>query len=328
MSSITPSDGDTPRTFYAQDWSDPAPATPPVADSSSGTAEADTQAAEPAAPGATTPAADPATNGAGSDPQGPIPYDRHKAILDGQRADWDAKWQRVAGFDELVNQGLTAEQARNHIEWFRSIQQNPQEFVEELLTRAQQYPQLAPVVRTWAGRVLGSHGQNGQDAEPQPDAVTEDGRPGFTAARLREWQEWNRRQASADFDRRLAPIEQAERARAEQQTREAAERAQFEAQAREYHRLKAASPLFEQLWPKIEAHIRAKNGHVTLVDAFNHILLTEHLPNVGLTGKAQAVAEMKTLAAASSANPKAAVTSTAPRARSFYDPGLKWEPEP
>ena len=112
----------------------------PVADAASGAGSqpAETPAADatsaPSPEGATVPPAETPREGAEGNRQqsGPIPFDRHEAILKAERektAALEAKWQRVAWAEELANAGRNPEQVQEALRLFDGIDANPDQFL-------------------------------------------------------------------------------------------------------------------------------------------------------------------------------------------------------
>lgn len=328
------SSGDTkPLTFNSPDlkWSDDAPTetTPPVVEA---TATDATEAPSPA--DATTPPSDaaPSPDDAVAPPSAePIPFERHKAVLDAaykERDDEKAKWQRLEWADALVTAGKTPEQVKEAIALLDSLDGDYVGTMDRLFRIADQHPQLQQHVRSLAGRWLGQSAQSPQaaeqDAEPQPDFVEPNtGKPVFSAERLRQWQDWQARQLEARITQRFEPLVRAH----EDTQHRARQQAEFDRQAAtlkaEFDRY-AAKPHFQDHKAEILDLIKQSGWKMSIGDAYNDVLLTKVLPTANQTAKAQQLAELRTQAAASS--PKASSTApvTPADVRSFNDPRLKW----
>src|SRR3990167_4931543 len=152
------SDDTKPSSFLdpSLTWTDEA--APAEASSASTDPQPTDTATAPSPAAATTPPAPEPTTGEAPLDSGPIPLDRHKAILDAERkkyGDLDAKWQRVAWADELVSAGKTADQVKQGLALFDSLsRQEPTQLLETLYEELKNHPQFAPQVRSWAGKVL------------------------------------------------------------------------------------------------------------------------------------------------------------------------------
>jgi hypothetical protein len=320
-------------TFDSPDlkWSEtPATeATPPVAEATATDATADPPPAD-----ATTPPADAATSpdDAVAPPSAePIPFERHKAILEAaykERDDEKAKWSRLEWADALVTAGKTPEQVREAVTLLDSLDGDYVGTLDRLFRIADQHPELQQHVRSLAGRWLGQSGPTTQaaesDPEPQPDFVEPNtGKPVFSAERLKQWQDWQARQLEARITQRFAPLVRAHedtQNRARQQAELDRQAATLKAEFDRY----AAKPHFQDHKAEILDLIKASGWKMSIGDAYNEVLLTKVLPTANQTAKAQQLAELRTQAAASSPKASSAATVTPADVRSFNDPRLKW----
>lgn len=333
----------TRPTFDSLDWSEPAQseAASPTAD----TVAADEPSSSPSPAGATDQPKDtPAETEQPRETRGPIPFDRHEAILKSEREkreELEGKWQRVQWASELSEQGATAEQIRTAYSAMRLADSDPVRFVEHILTNASAHPELAHHVRSIAARVLGQGRSNGQpapdgtgqsaadaEAEPQPDLYqpNEDGSRTlvYSAPRLKQWQEWNQRQIESRINARLAPIEQ-ERQNAEAQRRYDEMYRNYQDEGRQLLDVFKERPYFAELKAGVKTFLDEKGySQQNLSLGILHVLNTKILPSLGQTERANAIADMRTQAAASSLSPKAAAASAPARPKSFDDPSLKW----
>jgi hypothetical protein len=333
------SDGDTPQTFEGLDWS----AANVIADSDSPSGSpsgTDDAPQTPPASATTSPETPTATSEAGATPQGPIPYDRHKEILEGERkraADAEAKWQRYQWAEELEKSGIDAATARDLVQqrhWRADVESNPVAFIERLAESARQNPSIAPQLRSVAARILGQRvagqpqGQpDASDPEPQPDYQDASGTPFMSVPRQREWFDWHSRQLKAQMQAEYAPLidERNQRVEAEKQHQAIQQQytATYQGLEGELNELRQ-QPLFVEHFEKVKAFCKAQNFTVGPKDAWLHILHTDVLPNLSQTERTKTVAELRTQATSSSVNPKGAATSTPGTANSFLDPSLKW----
>ena len=308
-------------------WSEPAEsAASPPADPQS----TDTPTVPPAE--ATPPPAPGQVDGEAPQDSGPIPFDRHKAILETERqkrTDLDAKWQRVQWADALVDAGKTPEQIQEALGLFDSIRGNPIEFLGKFHDLLRNDPEYGQSVRSWAGKVLGGGRQpveavNPQgDPEPGPDFQDEKGTPFFSAPQLQKWQTWRERQFEAKQSERYQPLIDAhQQAQAAEQQRQSDARDTQRAIS-EVDKIKA-KPFYDELKPDIAARMKESNWTESPLEAYVAVLTTKKLPTLTADAKAQTLAELKTHAAASSAKPSTAASATPTKPRSFNDPSLKW----
>lgn len=334
------STGDTTLTFDS----------PELWKSSDPSAEADSPSADPTSPdvaaatspeGAPTPPAPTPDEGAQvpRDEPGPLPFARHQAILDNERKKREAveeRWGRVAWANELVEQGATKDQVQHALGISQRLTSDPAAFIEQLLTEAAGNQWLSQQVRSIAGRVLGAQAASAQppaqpaaqDAEPQPDYFTqnEDGSktPFYSGPQLKKWQEWSQRQTDAKVNERLAPFEAERQQRLEQQQNQQLYQQYYKAGEAQLAELKQ-QPLFVKHFDAVKAHMEARQFTISPMEAWLHVLHTQVLPSLDQTARASERADLRTQAAASSVNPRAAATSGPATFASFFDiPKDKW----
>ncbi len=324
------SDGDTPLaepSFHDSDlsWDDSAsPDAPPASDtSSSAPAPEITPAAATVQPGQTQ------TPEAGTAPQGPIPFERHQAILNAQREEAERRWQRVAWADDLLQAGATPDEVREARELYQRTRGNPEAFIEELLQTAGKNPQIAQAVRSIAVRALGMQNGNGHeagadDAEPQADYYTTDANgnktPFMSAAQHQKWAEWYSRKQDAKLQPLLNEREERQQAAAKQEE----QRQALGRVTRDVTELRK-NPLFVKHEADVTALLKAHDYRMPLHRAWLQVLETKILPNLSQTERAKTVADLQTKAAASGIKPGAATASTPKDPTSFKDPSLIWK---
>jgi hypothetical protein len=162
--------------------------------------------------------------------RGPIPLDRHEAILAKARKDHD---DAVAAVNAQLAELAWAREpnVRESLEAFRIAEERPEVFAKVLLgderigaiirqlvgAEAPAQPAAAPAA---APKASG-------DGRPAPDKLNADGTLGYTEEGIEKLLEWNRSQAAAEaeeriskkFEERFGPMEQ--RFRSEQKLNEA-----------------------------------------------------------------------------------------------------------
>ena len=194
---------DIAATWAALEKEPEAPASDAGADSSP--AQPDSPA--PSRDAATT--APPEDSGSGVPPstQGPIPYERHTAILDNARTkarqeaetEYRAKYGWAERYDPQV-----VEQSSRLYQW---LTQDPQGFAGYL---QQQLQSQAPA----------------KDEMPEPDLRAEDGTPVYSAPQLQKYSEWQQRQWQKQVEQQVAPLQQMAQ---QMQARELQQRTQVQA---------------------------------------------------------------------------------------------------
>ncbi len=268
--------------------------------------------------------------------QGPIPFDRHQAILAKEREERDRLSQRVAWAEELTKSGYTPDQIRDAISTFEQIGQAPDKFFEGYYQSLVNDPRYGPQMRSAAARILAGHrSQAESDPEPQPDWQDRTtGQAAYSPEQMRKWQEWHSRQLEAKLGERIAPLE-TERQQREEQARLAqwgkqAYDESYQATTREIEETIALPHCKERL-SDIKAYLKetaTQDGLYTksFKDAYLHVLTTKVLPELSQTERAKTLTEMKTKAAAGrQINPREAATATPKAPTSFRDPSLKWD---
>jgi hypothetical protein len=172
---------------------------------------------EPTAPAPTAPVAPeqtpPVTE---AQNRGPIPYDRHESILKNARE--KAAQEAEARFQQQYGEAFTV---------LAEFQKDPGSAIANIIAEGMANPDLAPIVAQAAARALaGRRGQQqpqqAEEPEPQADLQLPDGTPLMSAQRLAEWRAWNDRRLMAQFDQKLAPIQQREQKIAAKEKHDAA----------------------------------------------------------------------------------------------------------
>ncbi len=170
---------------------------------------------------------------------GPIPFDRHEAILKNARTKTEA---------DITQRFQT--QYGAHVELGNRIQTDPVGTVVGLIEGLAAHPDHGHAVISALARTLGSRRSQApaaQDQEPQADLQTTDGTPVFSAPQQAKWQAWQRQQIEASIAQQLQPLQQRE------QQRLAAERVakgQADADAR---MAKVVTP-YKQMLPDFDTH--------------------------------------------------------------------------
>jgi hypothetical protein len=324
------------------DWGggreEPSGAEPPTASTPDASAQPASQEGQ-ASQAATVPPGETPRDGAqGAESgqlRGPIPYDRHQEILNRQRAEAENRWQRVAWADELVQAGKTPTQIREALAIFDGIDTDPVGFLERFHEQLSGHPTLAPQVRSFAARILGSRPHEAEpDPEPQPDLEDrERGIISYSHDQLRKWQEWNRRQTDARVqDReqqmlaRLAPLEQEKKRRDLEAAVNQVYAENYQSAEQEFEEM-SKLPHFTEQKQAIKAFMEAHDYKgVTLKDAYIDVLVKVVLPNLSHTERAKTLDTLKTQAnAGRSVNPRTGAAATRKAPTSLLDPSLKWD---
>lgn len=259
---------------------------------------------EPSAPADTTPApavdATPQPSDTGVAPieesRGPIPFDRHQAVLTNERNKF--KWLDDHGGVEQARQKLAVTQwlERDPVGFMRTYAASQNLDLSQLLPQ-----QPAP--------------QPKAEEPPQPDILLENGQMTYSNERMQQLLAFQERQLTQRFDKELAPIKE------ERATRELMQSAGQQASQQIAHA--------RQHWADFKEHeadikaviIQAKQQHgynMTLAEAYAAVVphkLTEKVKQAETQGYQKALTEFQTKAgAAGQLTPRTsgAVTKAAP----------------
>lgn len=332
--------GDTKELTFAEAFA--APQTEPP------TVEPSTTDAPVAPPpeSATTSPADPAkVDEQPRELTGPIPVERHKALLEAERkntAAEKAKWERVQWASELVDQGATAEEVRHALSIRRDLRERPEQVIEALLTEAAGIPELVAQVRSIAGRVLGGgqvpQAQPQADEEPPPDMFdTASGIQGYSAAQQRKRDEWLTRRIETKFAEDNKPIKdwwQSQQKREQQEAKTRAHNAEIKQHVDiQGARLDAlvkmgteAGYYDNDFKAKMAEYAKGLDYNVTVDQAWTHVFHSHVLPTLGQRERSRYDAALRTQANASSVGPKAGAASVpASNITRLDDPRLSWK---
>lgn len=338
--SLETSVDDTPLTFDSPslDWKE----TPAPDSSSESNSSADASAPASSPEAATVPPVDtPPADAKPRDSAGPIPFDRHQAILTAERERREALETQLSWASELLKAGKTPEQVQRALAIESGLSGNSVGFIEQLLTEAAAHPGLAGQVRSVAARILGTgratqvEAPAQEDIEPKPDRYLDhpDGtRDWFRSAEnLQAWEAWRSRALRREFEERLKPFEEVRQDLESRRQREASEAQYREEYQRHYDEgaklldeLKK-EPYFNDDFQKSMREYVAANKGASIKDAWLHVLRTKTVPMSTEQGRANAIADLRTKAAASSVAPKAAASGVPSGPKSFFDPSLNWK---
>jgi hypothetical protein len=198
-----------PTSFQGLDWSEP----------SSGSSPTEIPA-DPSPPASATVSPDPAATPDGSpqQPPGPIPFDRHQAILANQRQEAVTKF--------LTEQGLAGyapEQLKAIAPWIQKASTDPEGFLigeltshpdpvgllRQTLQRLQTDPRHAATIRSLVGQAMQSlRGQPTQTPPPMVKVQFDDGSIVDMPRDPGAWLQYHQQQWLKQMDDRFAPVTQ------------------------------------------------------------------------------------------------------------------------
>ena len=306
--------------------SDAPEVTTPVADSAdaSSASPSDSPSSE-AAPAAASPTETPQ---AAEPPPGPLPYERHKAILDKAYAERDALKAQVER--AAWAQQVPAEMGPRLLAMAQRVQGDPVGFLRELAAEIQSDPRHAAALRSYAASTLAQRPAAAAvtDEEPGPDIVV-DGHRWYSAEQQAKREAWNARkladQLGAVVQERVGPLaELAQRvASAEAQQRQAKE---AEAFATEHFDRVSRLPGFKEHQAEISAAFDAAVAKVPPADRdrlsptiLRDVYADVVLPKLTETSNQTLLKTLTAKASAASLGTRPTVAATATRPRSMHE---------
>jgi hypothetical protein len=199
----------------------------------------------PPAQAATAPAPTPETPADVPPTRGPIPFDRHKAVITNTRN--EARRETLTEFGIADN--MSAKDVSTGLNLVRLLNENPALFVQMVQS------QLGGAATPATAPAAAATPKPAEDPEPEPDIPLQDGRFTRSADNLREWHQWNARQMQAQFDKTYGPIRDAHELQ-QLQVRAQAEAKQLVGTAKQW-------PLFTELKPYIATALKDHRGPLT-----------------------------------------------------------------
>jgi hypothetical protein len=273
----------------------------------------DSTAAPPtAAPGATDQS--PAS-------EGPIPYDRHKSILDGAYKERDGYKQQL---DALAWAKQVDRQAIEEAERIGKLYQTDRAaFARTFFAEGLTDPEVGPLLRSEAARILaGGRGQQSEELTPDIPVFDANGQQvaqTFSAERV---QKIVQRAIAEAIGKEVTPIKQTfEHQQA--QAKAVAQRQQAVQQIDAIYQRVEKLPLFKEHDQEIAAampEFASAHPAEQVYLAWAKVVL----PKLQQTHQAQTLATLEKQAAAAQVNPNAAVVTSQARPTSLLDKSLQW----
>jgi hypothetical protein len=183
--------------------------------------------------------------------RGPIPFDRHQAVLTRTRNEVGEKARRETLAEFGIAEGLSPEEVRTGVTMLQSLKRGGVGFLDYLRSQIDPQAAAAPAAQQ----------KPAEDPEPEPDIPLADGRFVYSAEQMRARDQWRERQLLKQVDERYGPLRDAH----EQQT--LTTRRQTE--ARNLVAEAAKWPLFDKLRPHVKAIIAAHQGPLTQTSLHN-----------------------------------------------------------
>src|SRR4030095_14410146 len=297
-----------------------------------GASSAPTTSSDPAAPA--TVATQPSAGDGGTPPSvdewdtaaGPIPVDRHKAILEHTRtkAREEAQQALQSQYGWALQVGREHFQAASQLA--RQWATDPVAFVLGALDDLQASPQYAPTLRSHVARILASrpngNGQQ-QEEEPGPDIQAGDYQL-YSAPQQAKRERWLMNQLFGQIRQEFQPFVQDMQTRQERDTIIAATQAANEFATSTLSDMRKL-PYFTEQKAEIEKVFREMPpmpDHLVgqaIRDAYIQVLATKVLPSLNSTAKSELLSSLNQKAAASARNPSQGTVAVNARPKSFEE---------
>lgn len=299
----------------------------PVADSPSASTTPSPDATTADSPvAAIAPSVTPPLDAASTPTKGPLPYEAHKRILDGAYAERDTLKQQVDNLrwaEGLDRAALTEGERLGKL-----YQQDRPAFIRQLLAEASTDPELIPLVRSEAARVLGTRtpppAATPASLEPDIPVLDERGQvvaQAFSADRVRQLIAQSVQDA---ITKEVGPMRQDFQSRQARDQADATQRQLTQSVNDAYAELVDVLPGFEAHQAEIAKVMATIPGDPVAAarKAWKQVVGAT-LSNANET-RAQTLDSLKTRAAASTVNPASAAIASTHRPTSFFDPTLSW----
>jgi hypothetical protein len=260
---------------------------------------------------------------------GPIPVDRHKAILENTRtrAREEAQQALQEQYGWALNVGPQNFQALTQLasQWAN----DPVNFVLGALDDLVASPQYAPALRSHVAKLLARRPQSGNGAqpveltEPQPDIVV-DGHRWYSAEKMQERDRWLANKLLTDLRTEMAPLREDMAARQERETIEAATHAANRFASDTITTMNRL-PYFKEQKAEIEKVFRAMPPMPdqlvgqAIRDAYIQVLTSKVLPTLSNAAKSDLLSSLNQKAAASVRNPGNGAVAVAARPKTFEE---------
>ena len=271
-------------------------------------------------PATETPTAQPS-----SDERGPLPFERHKAILDGAYKERDQYKSQLDGWKDYEwVRGIPPTEFREAVTKVQRAASDPVGFFQDLYADLANHPTHAQQLRSVAAKMLGS-GRTSKEADLSPDVEITDGQGQvvgrtFSAERV---QALMQRAVQDALTKEVGPIKsEFEQRRAKQQADEAHARQNAEVDRLEASIKKLVGDDEESL--RKVGELLAQNPTLDPYDAAVEVFNSHVRPKLTTQAKSDELDSLKRKAAASGINPATAVVAQKIRPKSLTDPGLSW----
>lgn len=311
----------TDRPTFAQAFSAPEPsatASVPVTAPASETPAAPSSA-DAIAPPAETPSGDVTPT------PGPLPFERHKSILDGAYKERDTFKAQLEQLQQQV--GWASSVDRTAVEQAAKLgqlyQQDRVGYLRQILSEAAADPELMPLVRSEAARVLGSRPPGPASIEPDIPVFDDAGHQVAHAYSAERVKQLIAQSVAEAIGKEVGPIKQDFQTRQQQEQAATEQRQMLAAVEDTFATAKQELPLFWEHREEIAKVFETMPGDPST--ALHRAWAKVVLPKLDASSQAKALDALKTKSTASISAPGSAVASSGTRPTSFHDPTLSWK---
>lgn len=324
-SSPTPSE----RPSFAQAFaSNPATESLSVTPSSETTpvASASAETTPPSAAATTPDGTTQTTETAASAETGPIPFERHKAVLDKAYQERDGLKQELEGWKQYDWAKSVPRETFDQIAATQQrIHTDPVGFVSDLIAELQNHETYGPQFRSNAARLLASGRSQPADVDLTPDVAIHDAQGRVVGHTLSDKKIMAAIEQGVNnaLGKEVAPLKAAheKQVNAEKQRAFTAEVERLgNAEMAKLEKREGFTEHAESIWKAMEAH-----PDWSARDAYDHVYDTEIAPKREARIKESYDKELKTKAASSSMNPSTARVTTPTRPKDFFSKDLVWK---
>ena len=235
-------------------------------------------------------------------PPGPIPFDRHKSILDGAYGERDAARQELERLSWARQ--IDPAQFSQLQQWATAYREDPVKWLSSTVQELRQaYPHLTPALTSEAARILGASRNFQPEPDIEPDIPVLDGNgqvvsQAFSADRVRQLIQ---RVVQDTIGKEVSPLKQT--LQKQQATADADHQyAQAVATADKQYAQALTYPMFEAHKAAIAKAFEA-HEEWDLKDAYLHVLTTEILPTLDQTSQTKLLTKLQTQAAGGTVRP-------------------------
>lgn len=239
-----------------------------------------------------------------------------------------------ARFKEINDQLRQAREFQESYGWIREAESNPQQYIDQLLTRAENDQAMQQWLWSRYGRALqGRRGQRVAEQpvaeEPQPDIPVMDANGQvvshtYSAKQLKALRAWEKSQMDAALAERLQPLEQMRQQQEQQVQRAQAQQQAFQSATQTLDRLRK-SEMFTKHEKEFKAYFAEHEEYGDNVDAaWWSYVEAKVLPNRDAATSQKVLTHLQTQANGASVHPSGTATATGRPKFKDWDEALRY----